>query len=241
MIDARAAMVATTPMVRATLALVLVASVDAHGAVTIPPPRQALDADLAPWSGAVPSPIPFGEGSDGSQFWCASPSASAAGGPSALNLTGQSGQACYWFSVSDEQQLLEVAPARSLLTTPISRAVSPLRHAERLPDTLRQLRRQHARARAKVHLRGRRAARGLGRVGCAWAGAGPAVPAAQPLRQLHAGLSRRLWSNHLPVSQAQGDHLRAGSANHQHQCAVREQQRLLLLQPVASPRLRPGA
>jgi hypothetical protein len=91
MIDARAAMVATTPMVRATLALVLVASVDAHGAVTIPPPRQALDADLAPWSGAVPSPIPFGEGSDGSQFWCASPSASAAGGPSALRFRTSAG------------------------------------------------------------------------------------------------------------------------------------------------------
>jgi hypothetical protein len=74
----------------------------AHGAVTRPPPRNALDADLPPWNGPVPSPLPFGERGVWTpakvDFWCASPSAAAAGGPSALNLTGQSGQACYWFS-----------------------------------------------------------------------------------------------------------------------------------------------
>ena len=83
---------------RAAVALALPALAAGHGAVTIPPPRNALDADLPPWNGPVPSPIPFGEGATRSDFWCASPSASAAGGASALNLTGQSGQACYWFS-----------------------------------------------------------------------------------------------------------------------------------------------
>ena len=64
--------------------------------MTLPPPRNALDADLWPWNSAVPSPLPFGENADRADFWCASPSAAAAGGASSLNLTGQSGQACYW-------------------------------------------------------------------------------------------------------------------------------------------------
>ena len=33
---------------------------DAHGAVTIPKPRNAVDGDQAPWGGKVPWPIPFG-------------------------------------------------------------------------------------------------------------------------------------------------------------------------------------
>ena len=32
---------------------------DAHGAVTIPPCREAIDGDTAPWNGKVPWPIPF--------------------------------------------------------------------------------------------------------------------------------------------------------------------------------------
>ena len=44
-------------------ALLLVAgwlrSVAAHGAVTHPKPRQAIDGSLAPWNGSVPDPVPF--------------------------------------------------------------------------------------------------------------------------------------------------------------------------------------
>ena len=66
--------------------------VDAHGAVTIPPPRQAADGKLAPWSGAVPT------GDKDFLPWCPFPSASAAG-KDPYNLTGSNGQACYWVSV----------------------------------------------------------------------------------------------------------------------------------------------
>ena len=62
-----------------------------HGAVTIPPPRQAVDGSLAPWNGKVPWPIPFDHPN-----WCAHPSAGAAG-KDARNLTGANGQACFWF------------------------------------------------------------------------------------------------------------------------------------------------
>ena len=30
-----------------------------HGAVTIPPPRNAIDSDEKPWGGPVPTPVPF--------------------------------------------------------------------------------------------------------------------------------------------------------------------------------------
>ncbi len=39
----------------------LVDRAGAHGAVTIPKPRNAVDGDQAPWGGKVPWPIPFGE------------------------------------------------------------------------------------------------------------------------------------------------------------------------------------
>ena len=69
----------------------LVVEVTPHGAVTIPPPRQAIDADTEPWNLSVPAlPIPF-------QFWCPSPSAEAAG-QNEHNLTLKNGQACFWFS-----------------------------------------------------------------------------------------------------------------------------------------------
>ena len=48
----------------AALALGLSArQADAHGAVTIPMPREAIDGDTAPWNGKVPWPIPFGASS----------------------------------------------------------------------------------------------------------------------------------------------------------------------------------
>ena len=34
--------------------LLIVNSVDGHGAVVNPPPRNAVDKDLAPWNGPVP-------------------------------------------------------------------------------------------------------------------------------------------------------------------------------------------
>ena len=62
-----------------------------HGAVTIPPPRNAIDADVPPWNLSVPPlPLPF-------QFWCAIPSAEAAG-ENEHNLTLRNGQACFWFN-----------------------------------------------------------------------------------------------------------------------------------------------
>jgi hypothetical protein len=73
------------------LLLALAAEVSAHGAVTFPPPRNAIDADFAPWNLTVPAlPIPF-------EFWCPSPSAEAAG-KNRHNLTLKNGQACFWFS-----------------------------------------------------------------------------------------------------------------------------------------------
>jgi len=62
----------------------------AHSALTIPRPRQAVDADEKPWGGQVPGIIPF-------EPWCAHPSRSAAGHDH-RNLTGSNGEACFWFS-----------------------------------------------------------------------------------------------------------------------------------------------
>lgn len=73
---------------KVVLVLGLAAGCLAHGAVTFPPPRQAVDGSLAPWNGTVPFPVPF-------EFWCASPSASSS---QPRNLTGSNGQACFWFS-----------------------------------------------------------------------------------------------------------------------------------------------
>jgi len=56
-----------------------------HGAVVFPPPRNAVDNDIPPWSGQVPDPIP------GVDAWCP---------VSGKNntLSGSNGQACFWFS-----------------------------------------------------------------------------------------------------------------------------------------------
>ena len=62
------------------------------GAVTFPPPRNAIDSDEEPWvSGLKPGAVPF-------EPWCPFPSASAAGQDPGRNLTGANGQACFWFS-----------------------------------------------------------------------------------------------------------------------------------------------
>lgn len=80
----------------AAAAAVLFATADAHGAVTIPRPREAIDGDIAPWNGQVPWPIPFDNPN-----WCARtgvhPSAERVG-KDKRNLTGSNGQACFWFS-----------------------------------------------------------------------------------------------------------------------------------------------
>ena len=78
----------------AALALSSLALAYGHGAVTYPPPRQAVDHLTAPWSGTVPENIPF-------MFWCAKPAHPTYDRhhptpPDARNLTGSNGQACFW-------------------------------------------------------------------------------------------------------------------------------------------------
>lgn len=68
----------------------LAGSARAHSSLTIPRPRNAVDAVELPWSGPVPDPIKF-------EPWCPIPSAAAVG-KDARNISGSNGQACYWFS-----------------------------------------------------------------------------------------------------------------------------------------------
>ncbi len=77
------------PRVAVPLAL-LAAETAAHSAMTIPPPREAVDADEKPWGGDVPNPLPF-------EPWCPFPSRQAAG-HDFRNISGAQGQACFWFS-----------------------------------------------------------------------------------------------------------------------------------------------
>lgn len=73
-------------------ALVLVsAAVFGHGAITYPPPRNAIDSNEMPWGGKVPTPVPF-------EPWCPMPSADASSSDPGRNLTGANGQSCFWFS-----------------------------------------------------------------------------------------------------------------------------------------------
>ena len=58
--------------------------VSGHGAVVYPPPRNAIDHELPPWSGQVPPSIP------GVDAWCPF--------HNGTSLTGNNGQACFWFS-----------------------------------------------------------------------------------------------------------------------------------------------
>jgi len=68
-----------------------VSLVAGHGAITIPPPRNAVDSNEAPWSTPVPHPVPF-------EPWCPFPSEASAAADPGRNLTGSNGQACFWFS-----------------------------------------------------------------------------------------------------------------------------------------------
>jgi len=76
--------------VRLLLVCALPAMIAAHSATTIPEPRNAIDSDHAPWSGAVPHPLPF-------EPWCPIPSKHAVGKDD-RNISGSNGQACFWFS-----------------------------------------------------------------------------------------------------------------------------------------------
>jgi len=59
-----------------------------HGAVVWPPPRNGVDRDLHPWNGPVPENPPSVESDTG---WCPVPARDG-------TLSGQNGQACFWFS-----------------------------------------------------------------------------------------------------------------------------------------------
>ena len=72
----------------APLLPLLLPLVRAHGAVTQPPSRNAVDRAVAPWNGTVPETVPF-------MFWCASADANS-GDP--RKVSGANGQACFWFS-----------------------------------------------------------------------------------------------------------------------------------------------
>eukprot|EP00937_MAST-01D_sp_MAST-1D-sp2_P002723 g2723.t1 len=64
----------------------------AHGAVIYPPPRNAVDRDLAPWNGAPPcekqGDCPSVETKTG---WCPAPDRNG-------KASGENAQACFWFS-----------------------------------------------------------------------------------------------------------------------------------------------
>jgi len=73
------------------IATTFVGAVLGHGAITYPPSRNSIDSDQMPWSGKIPYPVPF-------EPWCPMPSQDAAVSDPGRNLTGQNGQACFWFS-----------------------------------------------------------------------------------------------------------------------------------------------
>jgi hypothetical protein len=77
-------------MMRTLFLLSLPAVARAHSAMTIPEPRNAVDADEKPWGGPVPHPLPF-------EPWCPYPSKAAASTDD-RNISGANGQACFWFS-----------------------------------------------------------------------------------------------------------------------------------------------
>ena len=67
---------------------VLAINILGHGAVSQPPSRNAIDADVKPWNESVPEVVPF-------EFWCASADAHSA---DARSVSGANGQACFWFN-----------------------------------------------------------------------------------------------------------------------------------------------
>lgn len=78
------------------LLAVLPAFAVGHGSIVQPPPRNAIDHDLAPWNSSSVPVLP-----DGSPAfepdWCPIPDAKMPRTP-AGRLSGSNGQACFWFS-----------------------------------------------------------------------------------------------------------------------------------------------
>ena len=64
----------------------------AHGMMSFPPPRNALDRRFAPWNGTVPPfPIAFDHPN-----YCALPDAASA---DPRKISGGGGQACFWVRI----------------------------------------------------------------------------------------------------------------------------------------------
>jgi len=79
----------------ALLFLLFFSTVNGHGSMVYPPPRNAIDHDLSPWNGSVPSGSLSGNVNSG---WCVVPNSSAPISKSGARLSGMNGQACFWFS-----------------------------------------------------------------------------------------------------------------------------------------------
>ena len=101
--------------VRAFWLSALLRQATGHGAVVFPPPRNAVDSDMLPWSGPVPADPPGVESATG---WC--PVWSERRG----KVSGQNGQACFWVRGSPNRGL-ELA-SHKLLTLACVARVCPL-------------------------------------------------------------------------------------------------------------------
>ena len=79
--------------VLALLCTPLATLVAAHGAVSFPPPRNAVDHDLSPWKDGVPKSVGFIP-------WCPFPLACHSEQENCAqgNMSATNGQACFWFS-----------------------------------------------------------------------------------------------------------------------------------------------
>jgi len=66
----------------------IITQASGHGAVTQPPPRNAIDGSVYPWNGNVPDEVPF-------EFWCASADTHS---HDPRKVSGVNGQACFWFN-----------------------------------------------------------------------------------------------------------------------------------------------
>jgi len=69
----------------------LLREANSHGAVVWPKPRNSLEGNIEPWSGAVPDPVPA-VSNPNEGYWCPTGQLETGG------LSGENGQACYWFS-----------------------------------------------------------------------------------------------------------------------------------------------
>ena len=94
--------------IRALCLTLVVRQTTGHGAVVYPPPRNAVDSDVLPWSGPVPSDPPGVESATG---WC--PVWSEQEG----KISGQNGQACFWVRGRPAGLFQRLTP-RPLLTRP---------------------------------------------------------------------------------------------------------------------------